>query len=69
MKTTVKVADIKRYLKAGGSRAKLAEHVGFSYERTIDKWVARRRIPRWQQKRVWEFLINWERDQQLKGEN
>jgi hypothetical protein len=54
--TTVKVSDIKNYIKNGGSKNILAEHMGYSTANAIEKWIARRRIPRWAQKRVIEFL-------------
>lgn len=61
-KEYVGIRDVKNYLKQGGKKKELAAFMGYATETSIDKWISRRSIPRWQQKRVWEFLKTWERD-------
>jgi len=68
-RTYVGIRDVKDFLKSGGKKKDLANFMGYATETSIDKWIARRRIPRWQQKRVWEYLMNWEREQSLKVAN
>jgi len=63
----VGIRDVKNYLRSGGKKKDLALFMGYSTETSIDKWIARRRIPRWQQKRVWEYLKTWERDNVIKN--
>lgn len=57
---TVKVSDIKNYFKLGGSKKAISEYIGFTTERSIEQWIRRRRIPRFQQKRIAEYLAAWE---------
>jgi len=66
-KEYVGIRDVKDYLKSGGKKKDIAAFMGYSTETTIDKWIARRSIPRWQQKRVKEFLLAQEMSA-LKGE-
>jgi len=56
----VGIRDVKNYLKNGGKKKDLANFMGYATETSIDKWIARRSIPRWQQKRVKEFLLSQE---------
>lgn len=63
-KITVKISDIKRYLNNGGSKNILAEYMGYETGQTISKWIVRKSVPRWAQKRVWEFL-----QKEVKNEN
>ncbi len=54
--TTVKVKDLKRWLELGGDIKVLASHMGYENYRAVEKWIYRRKIPTWQQKRLKEFL-------------
>lgn len=47
---------LKKYLKAGGSKNGLAETLGYESSQAIDKWLARKSIPKWVQKRLAEAL-------------
>jgi hypothetical protein len=60
MKSYVSVADVKRFLKEGGKRQEIQEYMGFSTATTINKWIARKSVPRWHQKRIKEFFLEYE---------
>lgn len=51
-----KAADLKKYIKSGGSIDEIVEFFGYSSRSAIQKWMYRNGVPKFQEKRLAEFL-------------
>lgn len=57
MKNNSQVVKLVRaYLKSGGSKLKLAGHLGYTCTTTIDQWLKRKHVPTHQAERVQKYL-------------
>lgn len=56
----VTIATIKRYLENGGTREDIKNHMGYSHASVVNKWIARKSIPRWARKGLTNFFKEFE---------
>lgn len=55
----VTLATVKKFLKEGGRREDIIEFMGYDHPTVVNKWISRRRIPRWARKGLTNFFQHY----------